>query len=457
MARDNFYKNNNAYDVMTDAQKKECEGFSKDYMSFLDCAKTEREAVTSSIEMAKFAGFSEYRFGDKVEKGGKYYFNNRGRSVIFFVIGTESLENGVRISASHIDSPRLDLKQHPLYEQDELAYLKTHYYGGIRKYQWTAIPLALHGVVIKADGTSVEINVGEKDTDPVFYIDDLLPHLAKDQSAKSLAEGINGEMLNILVGSEPLDKESGAVKAGVLKILEEKYAITDDDFISAELSLVPAFKARYVGFDRSLIAGYGHDDRCCAYPSLRAILEAKKPVHTLFTILADKEEVGSTGNTGMKSELFVDILASICQQFGASFYACKHNSKCLSADVNAAYDPNFAGVFEKNNSCFVNHGVVMTKYTGSRGKSGTSDASAEFVGYVRRVFDAAGVVWQTGELGKVDQGGGGTVAQYIAEKNIEVVDLGVAVISMHAPYEVISKADLYMAYLAFKAFNADNN
>ena len=456
MARDEFYKNKNAYEVMTDAEKKECDQFSKDYMSFLDASKTEREAVETSIQVAKYSGFSEYRFGDKLEKGGKYYLNNRGRSVIFFVIGTEPLENGVRIAASHIDSPRIDLKQHPLYESDDLAYFKTHYYGGIRKYQWATIPLAMHGVVVKADGTSVKITVGENDSDPVFYIDDLLPHLAKEQNSRSLGDGITGEQLNILVGSIPVDKEGSAVKAGVLKILNEKYGITDEDFISAEISLVPAFKSRYIGFDRSLIGGYGHDDRCCAYPSLRAIIEVNKPVHTLFTVLADKEEVGSMGNTGMQSEIFVDLLATVCQQFGANFFACKHNSKCLSADVNAAYDPNFSGVFEKNNACFVNHGVVLTKFTGSRGKSGTSDASAEYVGFVRRIFDNAGIVWQTGELGKVDQGGGGTVAQYIANKNIEVVDLGVAVISMHAPYEVISKADLYMAYRAFKAFNADN-
>ena len=445
-----LYKKTNAYEVMTEENKAEMESYIKGYMSFLDKCKTEREAVVESIKLAKEKNFVEYNFGDKIEKGGKYYYNNRGKELILFAVGSENVENGIRISAAHIDSPRLDLKPHPIYEEGNMGFFKTHYYGGIKKYQWTAIPLSIHGCVIRADGTSVDVIIGEDDTDPVFYVNDLLPHLAKNQVTKPLADGITGEQLNILIGSEPLD---GDIKLALLKILNEKYGITEADFISAELTVVPAYKSREIGFDRSLIGGYGHDDRVCSYPSLLSIIEAENPVHTLMVILADKEETGSGGNSGMQCDVFTDLVSSISNELGANEYLVRKNSKCLSADVNAAFDPNFADAYESRNSAFINNGVVLTKYTGSRGKGGTSDASAEFVGYVRNIFDKAGIVWQTGELGKVDQGGGGTVAVYIAEKNIDVVDLGVPVISMHAPWEVVSKADCYMTYKAFKAFN----
>lgn len=389
----------------------------------------------------------------KVAPGGKYYYNNRGKSLSAFVLGTESLENGVYFSAAHIDSPRVDLKQHPLYEAEGLGFLKTHYYGGIKKYQWTTIPLALHGVVTRADGTTVELVIGEDDSDPVFYIDDLLPHLAGDQMRKSLADGINGEQLNLLSGSRPFEKNlPEAVKLNILKLLNDKYGITEADLMSAELCAVPAYKARDIGLDRSLIGAYGHDDRVCAYPSLTALIAAENPVHTTMAILADKEEIGSEGNSGMQSAVYFDIIADLADTLGVSDIVVRSNSKCLSSDVNAAFDPNFPEVNERRNACFVNHGVVITKFTGARGKSGSNDASAEFTGYVRNLLDAAGVVWQTSELGKVDQGGGGTVAKFIAEKNVDVIDLGVPVISMHAPYEVVSKTDVYMTHKAIEAF-----
>jgi len=442
----------NVYTSLSEDDERAMNAISSEYKTFLDRAKTEREAVKRAIEISEKAGYKPYTFGQDLKVGDKLYYNNRGKQIFLFVIGTDDLEKGINISAAHIDSPRIDLKQHPLYDDGEMAFFKTHYYGGIKKYQWTAIPLALHGVIIKADGSEVEISVGEDDTDPVFYINDLLPHLAKDQISKSLGEGIPGEKLNILIGSRPLC-DGKDIKLAIMKILNEKYGIVEDDFISAELTAVPAFKARDIGFDRSLIGGYGHDDRVCSFPALKALIDADVPKTTAMVVLADKEEVGSGGSTGMQTDLFSDLIREISSALGAKESVVRANSKCLSADVNAAYDPNFGEVYEYKNSSFINHGVVMTKYTGSRGKSGTSDATAEFVGYVRNVFDDAGVVWQTGELGKVDQGGGGTVAIYIAGKNIDVVDLGVPVISMHAPYEVISKADLYMTYKAFLAFN----
>lgn len=450
-----FMARPNVYDELSENARAEMNAFSAEYMHFIDVAKTEREAVIEGMRMLNQAGFKPFEFGDPIEKGGKYYYNNRGKALIAFVIGTENIEKGIRISVAHVDSPRIDLKQCPVYEDGNMAFFKTHYYGGIKKYQWTAIPLALHGVVYRADGSVVDVCIGEDASDPVFYINDLLPHLAKNQMGKTLAEGITGEGLNILIGSEPFkDKdEDQRIKLQMLKLLNEKYGITEADFLSAELTCVPAEKAREIGFDRSLIGGYGHDDRVCAYPALRALLDHQAPEHTLMTILADKEEIGSNGNTGMECVIFVDIIAEIAQALGANERLVRRNSKCLSADVNAAFDPNFAEVYERNNSSFINRGVVLTKYTGARGKSGTSDASAEFVGFVRSIFDKEGVIWQAGELGKVDQGGGGTVAMYVAEKDIDVVDLGVPVISMHAPWEVIAKADLYMTYKAFSAFN----
>ncbi|MCQ2424756.1 MAG: aminopeptidase [Lachnospiraceae bacterium] len=450
-----FYKRKNAFEECGDAGCDAASAYAEDYKKFLDASKTEREAVIAAIALAEKQGFRSYDFGDKLEVGGKYYFNNRGKSIYFFRIGTEPVENGVFISAAHIDSPRLDLKQNPLYEDSGMGFFKTHYYGGVKKYQWTAIPLALHGVVTKTDGTKVSVVIGEDESDPVLYINDLLPHLAREQMSKTLAQGITGEQLNILLGTKPIDNKSGdsAIKLNLMKLLNEKYGFTEEDFQSAELCGVPAYKARDIGLDRSLIGAYGHDDRVCAYAALTALFHTTDEKKTVVTILADKEEIGSEGTSGMQTMLFLDLLDEIASAFGANIHKLRRNSKCLSADVNAAFDPNFAEPYERSNSSYLNGGVCLTKYTGSGGKSGTNDASSEYVAYVRNIFDQNGVVWQSGELGKVDAGGGGTVAKYIAKYNIETVDLGVPVISMHAPYEVISKLDLYMTYKAFHSFN----
>ena len=448
-----FYKPKNAYDVLADEVIDAAYAYAEGYKKYLDAGKTERECVKESIKMLEADGFVPYTFGMPVVAGGKYYYNNRQRSLSAFVIGTESLENGVYFTASHIDSPRIDLKQHPLYEADGLGYLKTHYYGGIKKYQWTAIPLAIHGTVITASGKSVDICIGEDETDPVFYIDDLLPHLAANQMKQTLAEGIKGEQLNVLCGSRPFEKNlPEGIRLTVMKILNDKYGMTEPDFVTAEISVVPAFKARDIGLDRSLIGAYGHDDRVCAYPSLTALMEVKNPVHTTMAVLADKEEVGSDGNTGMQCIVYFDIIKDLANTLGVSDIVVRANSKCLSSDVNAAYDPNFPDVSEKKNVCYVNNGVVLTKYTGAKGKSGSNDASAEFVAFNGKILDEAGVVWQTSELGKVDQGGGGTVAKFIAKQNIDVIDLGVPVLSMHAPYECVSKTDVYMTHKAIVAF-----
>ena len=439
----NFYKDTDRAD--------EAYAYATDYVKFLDAAKTEREAVIESIARAEAAGYRPYSFGMPMKAGDKFYYNNRGKSLFLFRIGTEDISNGVRISAAHIDSPRVDLKQVPLYEEAGMAFLKTHYYGGIRKYQWVALPLALHGVILKKDGSKVDVVLGEDETDPVIYINDLLPHLGYEQGKKPLNEAIPGEKLNLLIGSRP--NEDGSVRDNVMAYLNEKYGIIEEDFLSAELSAVPAGRARDLGLDRSLIAGYGHDDRCCAYPALTAILNCDDDRHTLLCVLADKEETGSDGVSGMQSRVFLDLIDSIAAAMGGSSAQVRAASKCLSADVSAAYDPNFPEAFEKRNCSEINCGAVLTKYTGSRGKSGTSDASAELLGWLRAAMAAYDVVWQTGELGKVDFGGGGTVAKFIANLNIETVDLGVPVIAMHAPYEVIAKADLYEAYRAFDAFS----
>ena len=448
------YKNRSAFESISEDELERSFAYAESYKLFLDNCKTEREAVKYSVAMAKRRGYTEYRLGDDIAVGGKYYYNNRGKQLVVFRVGEEPLENGAYIMAAHIDSPRLDLKQNPLYEDSGLGLFKTHYYGGIKKYQWTAVPLALHGIVMKSDGTSVDICIGEDEDEPIFYVSDLLPHLAKDQMSKSLAEGITGEGLNIIVGSEPYREEEtdGAIKLNLLRILNEKYGMCEEDFLSAELTAVPAMHARDIGLDRSLIAGYGHDDRVCAYSELTALLDSNDTAKTVFAVLADKEETGSDGVSGMQSELFADILAEVCEARGANYRVVKANSKCLSADVNAAYDPNFSEVLEKKNACYANCGVVLSKFTGARGKSGTSDATSEFTAYVRSFLNKNGVVWQMAELGKVDQGGGGTVAKFIANMNIDTIDVGVPVISMHAPYEAISKLDLYMTYKAFCAF-----
>ncbi len=447
------YKNENVFDMVDAKTEKEAFDYCEGYKNFLDVAKTEREAVNTAIALANKNGFKEYSFGTVLKPGDKYYYNNRGKSLILFKIGNESIENGIRIAAAHVDSPRLDLKPRPLYEDGEMGFLKTHYYGGIKKYQWTAIPLALHGRVILSDNSTVDIVIGEDNNDPVFYINDLPPHLAQTQNQKTLALGIEGETLNLLVGSKPYpDKEAGdKIKLNILSILNEKYGITEADLISAELCAVPAAKARDLGFDRTLISSYGHDDRVCAYPALTAIFDNKDELHTVMTVLADKEETGSDGNTGMKSALLRDIIENIAISLGGNPVTVRANSKCLSADVNVAYDPNFPDVFEKRNSAFLNHGVVISKYTGARGKSGTSDASAEYLGYIRNIFDKNDICWQIAELGKIDQGGGGTVAAYIANMNIDTIDLGVPVLSMHAPVEVVAKLDVYMTHRAISA------
>ena len=449
-----YYQKKNGLLKVEDATLKAMNDYCEGYKSFLDDAKTEREAVKTAVAMAEAKGFTAFDRNKTYKAGDKVYFNNRGKTVAFAVIGKEGMEKGVNITAAHIDSPRLDLKPNPLYEEIELALFKTHYYGGIRKYQWPTVPLALHGVFAKKDGTVVEVNIGEDDGDPKFVVNDLLPHLAAEQSKRTLSDGIRGEELNVLVGSHPFkdDEDSELVKLNILKILNEKYGIVEEDFLSAELEMVPAYKASDVGFDRSLIGAYGQDDRVCSYPALTAILEVEAPEKTAVAILADKEEIGSDGNTGLNSDFLLHVIGDICHTQGGDVTVALRNSKCLSADVNAATDPTFQDVMERRNASFVNYGVVITKYTGSRGKSGTSDASAEYVAQVRAMLDNAGIIWQTGELGKVDAGGGGTVAMYIANLGVDVVDLGVPVLSMHAPFETTAKLDVYMCYRAMYEF-----
>ena len=435
---------------------KKYDEFAIGYKEFLDKAKTERECVTLAKKMLTEAGYKEFDIAKKYKAGDKVYKINRGKALIATTFGSKDLNEGLRINAAHIDSPRLDLKPNPLYEKNELALFKTHYYGGIRKYQWVTIPLSMHGVVVKKDGTKVEINIGEAEEDPVFMISDLLPHLGMKQGERKLAEGITGEELNIIVGSLPLDDADikDAVKLHAMKLLNDRYGITEKDFARAEIEFVPALKAKDMGFDRSLIAAYGQDDRICAYPALVAEIETKKPEFTTVTVLADKEEIGSVGNTGLHSNFVYDFISMLATNKKADVRVVCENSACLSSDVNAAYDPTFDSVFEANNSCYLNHGCVLTKYTGARGKYSSSDASAEFMAKVIDIMDNAGVHWQIGELGAVDVGGGGTVAQFIAMLNIDVVDLGIPVLAMHAPYEVASKLDLYNGYKAFKAFYA---
>ncbi|CCX38035.1 m18 family aminopeptidase [Clostridium sp. CAG:1013] len=428
--------------------------FAEGYKAFLNAAKTERETVTWAVKAAEEAGFEPFDPEKKYKAGDKVYYNNRGKAMCLAVIGKKGAKKGVRIAAAHIDSPRVDLKPIPLYEASELALLKTHYYGGIKKYQWTAIPLSMHGKIIRKDGSEITVNVGEKPEDPQFCITDILPHLGKDQMTKTLGEAFTGEDLNVLVGSLPLTDGEGEklFKLNIMNILHQQYGIVESDLISAEIEFVPAFKAVDIGFDRSMIGAYGHDDRVCAYPALEAIFKCKTPEYTSITVLADKEEIGSVGNTGLASEFLNYFVADLAAAEGLEARHVYSKSTCLSADVTAAYDPNYASAFEAGNSCYLNRGVGVAKYTGSRGKGGSNDANAEFVGFVRRIFDSNDVLWQIGELGKVDQGGGGTVALDISRMNADVIDVGVPVLSMHAPFEVVSKLDVYMAYKAFKAY-----
>ena len=428
--------------------------FAEGYKAFLNAAKTERETVSWAVKAAEEAGFEPFDPEKKYQAGDKVYYNNRGKAMCLAVIGKKGAKKGVRIAAAHIDSPRVDLKPIPLYEANELALLKTHYYGGIKKYQWTAIPLSMHGKIVRRDGSEITVNVGEKPEDPQFCITDILPHLGKDQLGKKLGEAFTGEDLNVLVGSLPLADGEGEqlFKLNIMNILHQQYGIVESDLISAEIEFVPAFKAVDIGFDRSMIGAYGHDDRVCAYPALEAIFKCKTPEYTSITVLADKEEIGSVGNTGLASEFLNYFVADLAAAEGLEARHVYSKSTCLSADVTAAYDPTYASAYEPGNSCYLNRGVGVAKYTGRAGKGGSNDANAEFVGFVRRVFEDNDVLWQIGELGKVDQGGGGTVALDISRMNADVIDVGVPVLSMHAPFEVVSKLDVYMAYKAFKAY-----
>ena len=442
----------NGYVDLTEAQRAEMNAYCKRYAAFMDACKTEREATVWAIAEAEKNGFRPFDPHMEVKAGDKIYFNNRGKSIILAVIGTESLASGANICAAHVDSPRMDLKPNPLYEDSEIAYFKTHYYGGIKKYQWPTVPLALHGVVCRKDGTTVTITVGEDDSDPVLMVSDLLIHLAADQMKKPLAEGIAGEQLNVILGTEPLQGEGAdLVKLNIMKLLNEKYGIVEDDFHSAELTVVPAGKCREVGLDRSLLGAYGHDDRVCAYAEMESLFAIETPTKTAVCILADKEEIGSVGVSGMQSQAFEYFMEALCVAQGVRLSECFANSFCLSADVSNAFDPNFAEVSDRRNNSALNYGIAICKYTGSRGKGGASDASAEAMHHVRSTLDNAGVRWQLATLGKVDQGGGGTVAAYMANRNIVTVDAGVPVLCMHAPMEIVSKLDCYHTYLACKA------
>ena len=450
---DLFFQPKNGYDRLAAGEEKIIEEYCEGYKAFLDEGKIERECVSYAISLAEAAGFRPLTRGMALKPGDKVYRNNRGKSLMLAVIGQKSLAEGSVIGAAHIDSPRLDLKQNPLYEEKGMAYLKTHYYGGIKKYQWTAIPLALHGLVVRQDGSTVAVRIGEEPGDPQFTVGDLLPHLANDQAKRLMGEIVTAEQLNVFVGCRPCEgeEESDRVKLASLDILNKKYGIIEEYFLSSELMAVPAAKAVDIGFDRSVIGAYGQDDRVCAYACLRALLDIEDPQTTAICVLADKEEIGSMGVTGMQSAAFDAFMADLCQSQNVPLRACYETSFCLSADVTAAFDPNFAEAYELRNSAFLNHGVCISKYTGARGKSGASDASAEVVGRVRRTFADGQVIWQLAELGKTDQGGGGTVAAYMAQRNIDTLDAGVPVLSMHSPFETVGKLDCYMTFKGMKA------
>lgn len=457
------YKNENAFSKQTDKQKAEIFELCEDYRKFITAAKTEREFCESAVRELEKAGFVSLESKKLLKAGDKVYTVNRGKGVMAVVIGREDITDGVNIVGAHIDSPRLDLKPNPLYEDGGMALFKTHYYGGIKKYQWTAMPLAIHGVAALADGTQIKIVVGEDEKDPVFCVSDLLPHLAVAQMSKKLSEAISGENLNVLVGNigcdDPDIKEG--VKFAVLKLLNEKYDIVEEDLLSSEIEVVPAFGARDIGFDRSVIGGYGQDDRVCAYTALRAVMEMKEPEHTSVCLLVDKEEVGSMGATGMQSRHFENVMAKICSMCKSDYNDITlretlSNSTCLSADVGTAFDPNYPEVSEKKNCAIFGGGLVLTKYTGSRGKGGASDACAELVAKIRRIFNDNDVKWQMGELGKVDCGGGGTIAQFVANLDIDVIDAGVPLLSMHSPFELSNKLDVFMAYKGYREFYKNN-
>ena len=456
----------NAWKKYPEGKREEIFAFGEKYKKFISDCKTERECVAELIAQAKEAGFEDFKeviaSGRAVKTGDKLYAENMGKLLALFIIGKQPLEQGMNILGAHIDSPRLDLKQVPLYEDTELALLDTHYYGGVKKYQWVALPLALHGVVVKKDGTKIPVNIGEKEDDPVFGVSDLLIHLSAEQLDKKAAKVIEGENLDVLIGSIPFEKEEDEkkakenVKANVLNILKEQYNIEEDDFLSAEIEVVPAGKARDYGIDRSMVMGYGHDDRVCAYSSCAAIAESEACEKTSVCLLVDKEEIGSVGATGMESQFFAYMVAELFHSMGGydqiKFNRAMSNSKVLSSDVSAAYDPLYASVMEKKNCAYFGNGLVFNKYTGSRGKSGSNDANAEYMAELRRIMDGNEVAFQTSELGKVDQGGGGTIAYILANYNMSVIDSGVAVLNMHAPWEIISKVDLYEAKRGYAAF-----
>jgi len=457
------YKSKNIWEQVSEEYKNEAFKFCDGYMDFLDAAKTEREFAEKTRILAEEKGFVSIddiiKSNAKLKPGMRVYRISKNKTAILGVIGKKQISEGAKVVGAHIDSPRLDLKPTPLYEDTDMALLKTHYYGGIKKYQWVAIPLAIHGVIVKGDGSIINVNIGEDQNDPVFTITDILPHLAADQMQKKMSEGITGEGLNVLFGSIPYRDESvkEKVKTNILNLLNQKYGIVEEDFISAELEVVPAFKAKDVGLDKSMIGAYGQDDRVCAYTSLMAILETENPDKTAICILTDKEEIGSMGNTGAESTLLENFIADLCALTTDNYNDmllrnCLRNTKMLSADVSAAVDPNYDSVFDKKNATYIGKGIALQKYTGVRGKAGGSDANAEFVGEIRQLFNKHGIIWQTGELGKVDQGGGGTIAQYIANLGAEVIDCGVPVLSMHSPFEVTSKIDVYNTYKAYKVF-----
>ena len=435
-------------------QIEEAAAFCEGYKAFLDEGKTERECVKKAVELLKAAGYAEFDTQGSYQPGDKVYYVNRNKAIIATTFGEKSVKEGIRMNGAHIDSPRLDLKPSPVYEKDDMALFKTHYYGGIRKYQWATIPLAMHGVIVKKNGETVELNLGEKPGDPVFCITDLLPHLSAEQNERKLKDGIKGEELNIVIGSIPYtdDEVKEPVKLMALKLMNEQFGITEKDFLRAEVEFVPAHKASDVGFDRSMVGAYGQDDRICAYTALMAEIDTKNPTYTTMTILTDKEEIGSEGNTGLNSNYVGDYITYLAELEGVNPKEVFRNTICLSSDVNAAYDPTFASVYDQLNSSYVNKGCVLTKYTGARGKSGSNDASAELMAKVIGIMEKEGVYWQIGELGAVDVGGGGTIAKFVASMNIDVVDLGVPILSMHAPFELASKLDVLNTYRAFKSF-----
>lgn len=461
MGNDNlFYKKHYIWEKINEEIKEKVFNIADDYKKFIDASKTERLSVNEIVRQAKEAGFKNFKEMDEIKQGDKLYYVNKEKAAVLVVVGKETIEKGMNIVGSHVDSPRIDLKQNPLYEEHGITLLKTHYYGGIRKYQWVAIPLALYGTVVKENGEVIDIAIGDDENDPVFYITDLLPHLAKEQNDKKLSEAIEGEGLNVIIGSLPAEgkDDEKKFKLNVLKILNEKYGMIEEDFLTAELEIVPAGKARDVGVDRGMIMAYGHDDRVCAYTSLRAILELDSPQKTAVALFADKEEVGSDGNTGMNSMFFNNMVAELIAIKNKGNYSelflkrALENSSMLSSDVAAGVDPTYPQVTEIQNSAIMGKGVTLVKYTGSRGKSGANDANAEYIGKLRKLFNENNIIWQTSELGKVDQGGGGTIAYILANYNMDVVDLGVPVLSMHAPYELVSKTDVYMTYKAYNTF-----